>query len=541
VPKKLTTAEFISKAQKKHKNTYSYDRAVYKNSRSELIITCKIHGDFIQRAGSHLEGSGCQKCSTERGAKKNRLSTKEFITKAKLVHGDKYTYQKTEYEGTRKKVTITCPIHGDFQQKPEFHLAGNNCRQCSVISGGVKNRLSEKEFISRANEMHKNKYDYSQLNFRKATKKVNIICKQHGLFSQLAMSHLNGNGCPKCGLISRAKKRLMTKEEFVERSRQMQRKKYDYSHLKFTGLGTTYEFLCEKHGYFKQKGTLHINGFEGCEKCAQFYKRDSRLRNYIAYFLAEAKKIHNDKYDYSRVKYDGDTKETGYNKKIEIICPVHGSFFQNPTTHLQGGGCFKCGKDKLAKLFAKSQSEFIEQSNKIHHSKYSYEHVEYINTNSQVKIICPEHGEFKQRPAKHLKGQGCPKCLHKGEGRLAKILFEKHVVFREFVIDTKRYDFYLPEYNLLIERDGEQHYSLEKSFSKLEGLTKEQSYALQKDNDEFKTQLAKDNGYKISRIPYWLTPEEEEIEIENILAGKPTYPDVPDPKQEKTKPKPVKN
>ena len=57
----------------------------------------------------------------------------------------------------------------------------------------------------------------------------------------------------------------------------------------------------------------------------------------------------------------------------------------------------------------------------------------------------------------------------------------------------------------------------------------------------YKTKLAKDNGYKIARIPYWLTPEEEEIEIDNILAGKPTYPDVPDLEQEKTKPKPVRN
>ena len=101
-------------------------------------------------------------------------------------------------------------------------------------------------------------------------------------------------------------------------------------------------------------------------------------------------------------------------------------------------------------------------------------------------------------------------------------------------ISNKRYDFYLPDFNLLIERDGEQHYQEHRLFNKIS--LKENIV-----NDKYKTKLAKDAGFKITRIPYWLTKKEEEIEIENILAGKPTYPDVPDLRQEKTKPRPVKN
>ena len=108
------------------------------------------------------------------------------------------------------------------------------------------------------------------------------------------------------------------------------------------------------------------------------------------------------------------------------------------------------------------------------------------------------------------------------------------IVYREYAIGNKRYDFFLPEYNLLIERDGEQHYRDVDLFS-----GGDKNYLnKQKKNDKLKTKLAKKEGFKIARIPYWLNKKEEEIEIENILAGKPTYPDIPDLKQAKTKPKP---
>ena len=88
---------------------------------------------------------------------------------------------------------------------------------------------------------------------------------------------------------------------------------------------------------------------------------------------------------------------------------------------------------------------------------------------------------------------------------------------------------------MLIERDGEQHYR-DQQIKTVKLLVTDQHK-----NDKLKTKLAKKEGYKIARIPYWLSKKEEEIEIDNILAGKPTYPDVPDLIHEKTKPKPKKN
>jgi len=97
-----------------------------------VIITCKKHGDFIQRAGSHLAGCECKKCKQE-----ERLGTKEqFIKNAKIVHGDKYDYSKVEYIGIKRKVEIICPVHGSFWQRPNTHISNKaGCRFCSDSKG----------------------------------------------------------------------------------------------------------------------------------------------------------------------------------------------------------------------------------------------------------------------------------------------------------------------------------------------------------------------------------------------------------------------
>ena len=112
----------------------------------------------------------------------------------------------------------------------------------------------------------------------------------------------------------------------------------------------------------------------------------------------------------------------------------------------------------------------------------------------------------------------------------------RFIVFRNYKISNslKMYDFYLPEFNLLIERDGQQHYFDVEMFS-----SGDKDYIKrQQENDRFKTELAKKNNYNIARIPYWLSDEQVEREVDNILKGNSSYPDVPDLKQAETKPLP---
>jgi len=124
------------------------------------------------------------------------MDNRQFIKKAKDVHGDRYTYTETLYEGTYKPVNIMCKIHGEFKIRPNNHLSGKQgCQKCSK-----KYRPTTEEFIERAKEVHGNKYDYSLSEYGKNNRdKVKIICHEHGEFEQSPSSHIHQSaGCPIC-------------------------------------------------------------------------------------------------------------------------------------------------------------------------------------------------------------------------------------------------------------------------------------------------------------------------------------------------------
>jgi hypothetical protein len=123
------------------------------------------------------------------------------------------------------------------------------------------------------------------------------------------------------------------------------------------------------------------------------------------WFIQRAKKIHNNKWDYSLVKY------ANCKTKVEIICLLHGSFWQNPNNHLKGKGCPSCAKKYRSFLFSSNAELFINKAKLVHKDRdYDYSLVNYINNHIKVTISCPVHGRFYQTPGNHLFGQGCQKC-----------------------------------------------------------------------------------------------------------------------------------
>lgn len=122
-----------------------------------------------------------------------RVTTEQFISRSRLVHADKYTYEKSIYSGTNAKLTITCPLHGDFLQTPGNHLQGAGCSMC-----GGTNKLSTAKFISKALSVHGERYDYSLAAYKSSEEGIKVICREHGVFTQRARYHLEGRGCPAC-------------------------------------------------------------------------------------------------------------------------------------------------------------------------------------------------------------------------------------------------------------------------------------------------------------------------------------------------------
>ena len=193
---RTTLNEFIERANEVHgEGTYDYSKVVYVNNHTDVIIICPKHGDFPVKPYNHLLGQGCKKCTYEKLSNERRMTKEEFIEKANQVHGKgTYDYSKVIYININTDVTIICPIHGDFPQKPNNHI--NGARGCPFCKGGVK--LTTEEFIKRARKKHGNEYDYSKVDYKNNHTEVIIVCPKHGDFPQTPNDHLNGSGCSKC-------------------------------------------------------------------------------------------------------------------------------------------------------------------------------------------------------------------------------------------------------------------------------------------------------------------------------------------------------
>ena len=258
-----------------HGDRYDYSKVVYVRSKDKVIITCKEHGDFEQTPVSHLRGRGCAKC-----AGTYAYSTQEWIQEAIVVHGDRYNYGRAVYAHSQEKVIIACKTHGDFEQRPAEHLIGKGCAKCALGSTAAKNKQKAKNsFIEKARAVHGGRYGYDRVVYVMHNDKVIITCAKHGDFEQIPNSHLNGNGCAKCGFEEVAEKRSEeSKNSFIERSRAVHGERYGYSKAVYVRSKGKVIITCKKHGDFKQTPVNHLYG-SGCPSCPA--RRDQPTKLYL--------------------------------------------------------------------------------------------------------------------------------------------------------------------------------------------------------------------------------------------------------------------
>lgn len=193
-----------------------------------------------------------------------KMTIDELKQKVKSVHGDKYEYDFDTFSGCHSPMKIKCHTHGDFWQKPSKHMHGQGCSKCS------KGMISVAEFKSMASKAHRNKYDYSKVEFESFSKaKITIGCPLHGWFEQGAFIHLKrGNGCPKCGDARARDAKVKSFGEFLKDAVSEHGDKYQYSPIGFSGSRGDVLIFCPTHGEFKQGVSNHIAG-NGCPSCAK--------------------------------------------------------------------------------------------------------------------------------------------------------------------------------------------------------------------------------------------------------------------------------
>lgn len=357
-----------------------------------------------------------------------KLTTEEFIARARDAHGDKYDYSQTVYNGSKSKVKFICTEHGEIQIRANAHLQGTGCAKCSWRKMGESNKKGLERFILEARKIHGDKYDYSNSVYTGVFAKVQIICPIHGVFEQAPQTHLIGKGCQKCGRVTHSEKKTKTTDQFI----------------------------------------------------------------------AESIKVHGNKYDYSNSVY------TGVFAKVRIICPIHGLFEQTARDHLSGSGCTPCGIISQHEKTTHTTEQFIAKAVEIHGNRYDYSRVNYTRHRDKVQIGCKIHGVFEQAPANHLRGNGCQRCkISRGEKFVEEWLQDVRIPYiREYMFANCRninplpFDFYLPNENLLIEFDGEQHYHPVEFFGGVE------TFVITQNNDKIKNNFATSSNIPLLRIKY---------------------------------------
>jgi very-short-patch-repair endonuclease len=230
-------------------------------------------------------------------------------------------------------------------------------------------KLNKKEVINRLNELFNNKYNYSLLKFKNTKSHVDIICPVHDIFHKRLDKHLSGEGCPYCSRKKVNDKLRKKQEDYLKECNEVHFFKYDYSKTFYEKCNCYIKIICPNHGEFKIRADHHRRG-QGCKLCA-YEKSSENQRKKQEIFIKEAKEIHDNKYDYSLVKYINNYS------KIIIICPIHGKFTIKPHDHIiHKMGCSNCNESKGEREIRK----FLINNNIEFESQYRFENCKNKNS-----------------------------------------------------------------------------------------------------------------------------------------------------------------
>lgn len=201
-----------------------------------------------------------------------RLTTEDWVNRAKEVHGDLYDYSKTSYTISREKVSITCKKHGDFKQFPYDHINGRGCAACGTDATKgkrAKPNKTQNQFVGEANKVHNGLYDYTRSKYTGAWYDVTIVCRIHGEFTQQARSHLSGHGCDKCARKVRSESLRGSVDKFLFAASSKYGGKFSYTNCHTDSVHDTIDIHCNKHNIsYKDTMRAHLNASH-CPQCVE--------------------------------------------------------------------------------------------------------------------------------------------------------------------------------------------------------------------------------------------------------------------------------
>lgn len=385
---------------------------------------------------------------------------------------------------TTDKVAIQCLEHGVFYQKATAHYTGAGCPECGRIKSDNGRALTTEQYVQKSISKFGDKFCYLKTKYVRKEIDVVITCPVHGDFVTNPPQHLIfKHGCAKCDYEI---PRQIKYRKLLEKAKKVHGDKYDYSKVIVGNASDKMEIGCPAHGYFWQSLYDHAEKGNGCASCSRASDRLS-----LSDFISKSRAVHGDKYDYSKVEYETNAS------MIRITCSKHGEFVQRASSHLAGCKCKKCFQEE-SRL---TTEQFITNAKRIHGDTYDYSKVKYRDNKHKVEIVCSKHGSFWQKPNTHTSsGTGCQLCQESKGEKAVEVFLKKYgiVHIREYRIKPYlfRYDFYLPEFNIYIEFNGQQHYKPVEIFGGHEAFVKTQ------ERDELKKQLVAKHGGSLIILTY---------------------------------------
>lgn len=393
----MTQSEFEERVRKAHGDTYGLEKAIFKNATTKVTMVCKLHGDFEATPSDLFRGVGCWKCG---GSKK--YTQEEYLEEVRKVHGDRYILDDVVYTGTVNTVKVTCREHGPFTINARIFKDGSNCKKCANKITAQKTTYDTEKFKKLYVEKHGNYYNLDKAVYKGSMNKITVTCPKHGDFETIPSRLLQGNGCYRCGVELRTSKLIKPKEvlfnNFLKKAKKRHGDKYEY----FSEYGIDIKGKCKIKckacdSIFYQNSVSHYRGI-GCRSCG--FKRSALASSYNQEdFLAKAKEVHGDTYDYSEVVYEKSWI------KVKIRCKKHGFFMQTPVSHLRGSGCKFCnesrGERAINLILLRSDIPFKREftfPESIRKFRYDF----YLPT---LRILIEFHGEQHYRPVDHFGGQ----------------------------------------------------------------------------------------------------------------------------------------
>lgn len=359
--------------------------------------------------------------------------------------------------------------------------------------------MDRQAFIGLCTKKYGDAFDYTHLPETIKRKAETIICKKHGKIEIIPRDHLRSRyGCPHCASDNVCKSPQTYNKQMIEKSKEKYSDKFVYSDVDTSKeKGQAVKIICPNHGMFLMSMHRHLHTKTGCPACG----REDSLRNRTKYNGLEdvskaAIKHHGDRYTY--LSYDA------HSRTVTYLCPNHGEVSQLLRLHLTGHGCGECRyEDRRI-----DEKEFIRRAKEVHPEGYSYDLSELKTVNHRITIKHSCGKVYRARVSNHLSGQGCSRCRSSlGEKKIKDFLELNGISFiDQFVIEgyLYRYDFCIPDLDILIEYDGEQHYRPVDYFGGVPAFEKRQEL------DREKTRLAKANRYRLIRISYKRFDELEE-------------------------------